>query len=302
MDLLLILIKGFIFLLLVFGIYMWISHFLESIQKKAEAKNNLIKQAKMQEYFNVENKCFSRVFNEIDSKISQIKNLELPKSILFKELVVENEKLILEHGNEKHLHDFLRVSNFLGDIEKYLDEMINRSLSTQLRENKVYFERNRHSSPSHITSYSIDMDNKFIQSCNYSLNQLIEQLPDQIQSLKYFIEIASAMIFLHLENNKLLYLEIYEVFDKIGVFDTTWQKKMMFNIENLDSKLSDIQTQFSELNRNFSKLNDSNELIILNLKGINNSNSKISEQVQISNIIQGITAYQTWRIRKKISK
>ena len=52
-----------------------------------------------------------------------------------------------------------------------------------------------------------------------------------------------------------------------------------------------MNNQLTELNQNFISLSESSENIVLELKEINSS-------VMTNNMLQAITAYQTWRINK----
>ena len=65
----------------------------------------------------------------------------------------------------------------------------------------------------------------------------------------------------------------------------------MNKLDNIEIRLSQMNNQLTELNQNFISLSESSENIVLELKEINSS-------VMTNNMLQAITAYQTWRINK----
>ena len=77
----------------------------------------------------------------------------------------------------------------------------------------------------------------------------------------------------------------------MGVFDNTWQKQFLQILGNIDDRLANIGSQLSHLSDDFEILFEKSDLIISELKQIENG-------VFGNNILQAITAYQTWQINK----
>jgi enamine deaminase RidA (YjgF/YER057c/UK114 family) len=102
---------------------------------------------------------------------------------------------------------------------------------------------------------------------------------------------ASVMILFYLEDKKIRYFEIYGAFEKMGVFDNSWQKQVLQILGNIDDRLANIGSQLSHLSDDFEILFDKSDLIISELKQIENG-------VFGNNILQAVTAYQTWQINK----
>ena len=102
---------------------------------------------------------------------------------------------------------------------------------------------------------------------------------------------ALAMIIFYLNDNKIRYFEIYEAYEKLGVFDSTWQKNVLNKLYLIEFRLSQISNQLTELNQNFISLIESSKNIAAELKEIKSS-------IVTSNLLQAITAYQSWRINK----
>ena len=65
-------------------------------------------------------------------------------------------------------------------------------------------------------------------------------------------------------------------------------------MENIHNVLEEMNDSLSELNYNFENLITSTETIVDELNSINSS-------VKTGNMIQAISAYQSWRINRKIN-
>ena len=126
----------------------------------------------------------------------------------------------------------------------------------------------------------------------FELGDLMKpSLENQIKTMEFYRNMAVVMIVFYLDDKKIRYFELYEAFEKLGVFDSTWQKNVLNKLDNIEIRLTQMSNQLTELNQNFISLSESSENIVLELKEINSS-------VMTNNMLQAITAYQTWRINK----
>ena len=126
-------------------------------------------------------------------------------------------------------------------------------------------------------------------------------LINQIRTMEYYRNMAVAMIVFYLNDNKIRYFEIYEAFEKLGVFDSTWQKNVLNKLDTIEIRLAQISNQLTELNQNFISLIESTENIISELKEINSGIITNNVLQEGNNYLQAITAYQVWRVKKKLS-
>ena len=44
------------------------------------------------------------------------------------------------------------------------------------------------------------------------------------------------------------FYEVYEIFDKLGIFDTQWQKSMLEKLGDLTSSIEDVSTSLKNVN------------------------------------------------------
>ena len=113
----------------------------------------------------------------------------------------------------------------------------------------------------------------------------------QITTLEFYHSMANAMLIYYLEDRKIRYFELFEAFEKMGVFDSTWEKNVLLKLESIDIRLATIGGKMIELNRNFKALADASGNIVSELQSINNS-------LITNNVLTAITTYQTWRINR----
>lgn len=126
-----------------------------------------------------------------------------------------------------------------------------------------------------------------------SAHSIKPMINNEILTLEYYKSIATAMVIFYLNEKKIRYFEIYEAFEKLGVFDSTWQKNVLGKLDSIDERLATMNNGLLELNRNFVSLTESSNNIVKELQEINSG-------VAMGNLLQGITAYQTWRVNKKL--
>ena len=117
----------------------------------------------------------------------------------------------------------------------------------------------------------------------------------EISTLQFYNSMAIAMLVFYLDDKKIRFFEIYESFEKLGAFDSSWQKKVAEKLTSIDLRLTQLNNQMTELNENFVRLADTSEVIANELKtGLAGINSRLDA----NNLLQGITAYQTYRVNK----
>lgn len=261
------------------------------IQQKEANENELLKQK------------FKRV-DELNENIEELKNISVLDVNDFKEIIIENEKKIIEKGNESQLFLFLKLDSFLKEYQnriikdkKELRELINvdalknkikndskRDLTDKLQEN--------------IQSNLAKLEGKKPIGFDDNLEALFKNgsllkisIENQNRTLEFYKNMSIAMIIFYLDDKKIRYYEIYEAFEKLGVFDSTWQKNVLNKLDRIEIRLTHINNQLTELNQNFILLTESSQNLVTELKEINSS-------ILTNNMLQAITAYQTWRINK----
>jgi hypothetical protein len=131
---------------------------------------------------------------------------------------------------------------------------------------------------------------------NENCNKLLQALEEKIITIKYYNSLSFVMLSYLNEDEKLKFFEYYNLFEKLGVFDSTWQNKIY-------NKLSSIDNNLHKINENLKILNDNIKDISIEINELKeNLNSKLSDiksSADVNNIISGIQLYQLYKINKQ---
>jgi hypothetical protein len=243
----------------------------------------------------------------LSNQVSNAINVEIPIFNGFKQNVVENEGTILAKGGDKQLMDLLKVDSFLQDFKNRIENdqvEIEFAFDLEYFKQRVNEESKRQDiskAIEHFHDMAANLEGNKVIGFDAQLHQLFRigpnlepALKNQIKTLEFYYNMAQAMLVLYLSDKKIRYFEIYSAFERLGVFDSTWQKNVLNKLGSIESRLISIDNQMTELNQNFKSILDSNESIVNELKELNSA--MIS-----NNLLQGITAFQTYRINRKLT-
>lgn len=281
----------------------------EEKEQKAERAKERAAQKKAEEKQIQEQKAadiaIEKKFQAIQENVDKLMAIEAPKPIDFKKNLNQYEKDIVSKGNAEYLHKFVKISSFLNDLWKHLDdnrkgiyEEFDVETLTKNWKIKKESEKNRSIEDIH-RELKRKADGDFR---DYSADGLLRQLKDVSQkSLKVFPKefaqvvyleaMANSMLIFLLEDKQILFFEILEAFDKLGALDSSWQKSVSNKMSNIESKLDILISGISNLNDNVKVLIEKGDEISEQLQGIDS-------RISANNVLQAITAYQVYKINK----
>lgn len=143
------------------------------------------------------------------------------------------------------------------------------------------------------TSMTSKIDNLFQVG-----NSLKPSISKEIETLNFYNSMAVGLVIFYLEDKKIRFFEIFESFEKLGVFDSSWQKNVASKLTSIDMRLAQLNNQMTDLNDNFTRLLVSSENIAQELKqGLESMNSKMDT----NNLLTAITTYQVYKINKGVN-
>ena len=237
-------------------------------------------------------------------KLSEIQEIKIIDISDYKKIIIDNEKNILEKGGDNQLFSFMKIDTFLRDYrERIINDIsgLDEVLDVELLKFKIKSEGQRNDLDKiteNLEDASALLEGRSTKGFEANLDKIFDlgnimkpALENQIKTMEFYRNMAVVMIVFYLDDKKIRYFELYEAFEKLGVFDSTWQKNVLNKLDNIEIRLTQMSNQLTELNQNFISLSESSENIVLELKEINSS-------VMTNNMLQAITAYQTWRINK----
>ena len=242
--------------------------------------------------------------DKLQVQLSEIQKIQVVEISDFKKTIIEKEKQIIEKGGDKQLFSFMKIDSFLRDFRgRIVDDQngLNDVLNINWLKSRITEETQRKDLDKiieNLSDMSAKLEGRRTKGFDANVDKLFElgevmrpTLENQVKTMEYYRNMAVAMVIFYLNDKKIRYFEIYEAFEKLGVFDSTWQKNVLNKLDNIEIRLAQISNQLTELNQKFIALVDSSENVVSELKEINSS-------IMTNNMLQTITAYQTWRINK----
>lgn len=261
---------------------------------------------------------FERRFKALDQLQIEISTLEQVESIEvddFKLFVRENESELTQKGGDKVLFDFLKVASFLSEahqtfvgkwkettealdierIKKRLESAKKRELaggieviqeSLEIRQQVIEGKRPRTTART-LQVAAIDRIVDF-------QGELIPQYEKEAKAILFYKAMAQSMFAFYVEEKKAMYFEIYEAFERLGAFDSTWQKNTSTQLKGISDKLDLIGAGVLALHESFVKLNEKQDQILEGIEGVKGAVSGVAA-------LNAIQVYQNWRLNKKVN-
>ena len=296
----------------IFWVVIIVFFYFRKKRKKEKEKEELEKSVKKQvrdkkvglKKSNLKLKSKLKKADNLAKKLSEIQEIKIIDISDYKKIIIDNEKNILEKGGDNQLFSFMKINTFLNDYRgKIVSDQsgLKEVLDIKWLKSRIKSEEKRNDlekSSENLRDSLARIEGRKTKGFDSGVNNLFElgdlmkpTLENQIKTMEFYRNMAVVMIVFYLDDKKIRYFELYEAFEKLGVFDSTWQKNVLNKLDNIEIRLAQMSNQLTELNQNFISLSESSENIVLELKEINSS-------VMTNNMLQAITAYQTWRINK----
>lgn len=256
------------------------------------------------------NKLFSERISRLESlklRMDELNSIQVVEISDYKSFIEENQKAILQKGNDEVLFSFLKIDSFLNEYKQGMETSKNwviKNIDVEDLKSKLIQDSQRDDLEKVIERSQANLDRlegKRPRGFDASFDSLLSvghvfkgTYENYNKTLEYYKNIAKTMVIFYLNDNKISYFEIHQAFEKLGVFDSTWQKNLMSKMSNIESNLNRISHDLTQMNSNFEQLINQSEKITKELQAINSS-------VKTGNMIQAISAYQSWRINRKIN-
>ena len=242
--------------------------------------------------------------DQLQKQLFEIQQIEIVDITDYKKIIVSNENEIVQKGGDNQLFSFMKIDSFLRDFRGRIvnDQLgLNDVLDLNWIKSRIKEEAQRDGLEKmieNLNDMSAKLDGRKVTGFDANVDNLFKlgnvmkpAMENQIKTMEYYKNIAEAMVIFYLNDKKIRYFEIYEAFEKLGVFDSTWQKNVLNKLDNIEIRLAQISNQLTELNQSFISLVESSENVVSELKEINSG-------IMTNNLLQAIIAYQTWKINK----
>lgn len=189
----------------------------------------------------------------------------------FNKLLLKNQKKVIETDKE-YVHKFVKVSNFIK-IKKENTQKIFESIRDT--------------------------------SSQEELEERVNLLKNQIHAYELLIFHSINMIGALVSEDLITFYEIYESFDKLGMFNSNWENEVSEKLSNIGDKLDDLMYSIDSMERNI--VNGLSQLTYVTQEGFSDLERSVTKELQsidstikFNNLLTGISTYQLYKINKNV--
>lgn len=210
--------------------------------------------------------------SNIEKSLSSI-NLDSSNNMIVSEnacdkLIRKNQSKIIEI-DKNYIHKFVKLSSYLSEN----------------RENIIKFYN------------TIDKNN--IREVNLRI-VILEELNHTYETLLFHsVNMVGALI----EGDLITFYEIYEVFDRLGVFNSNWENEVSKHLTMISDNLNNLIYSIQTMERNLvGEIKNLTYVSQESYKELNNSVTRqlreIESSINTNNLLAGIQTYQLYKINK----
>lgn len=254
---------------------------------KQENDRKIYLDASLKKYHTLRKSIISKHDSNKDGEIDLIPDHD------FNKLLKKHQSKIVEI-DKTYIQKFVKISNFINFKKKTIPELYTQLLLLQKIDAKDISEeswRMRTPSLSHFER----------------LNDIDELIQMEIHTYESVIFHSISMVTALLNNDLLTFYEIFESFDKLGIFNTNWENELTEKLSNIEDKLDDLIDSIEKLeNRITNSLDSLSYTTESSFKELNKSVSgelsEIGSSLKFNNLLTGIQVYQTHKLNKNMKR
>ena len=191
-----------------------------------------------------------RLLRESQTKIVEVDRDYIQKFVKIGGYLKSTEKNIFNIF-KRILHkdftsNFLDLSEFVGDGVLYESGCISAIKEQTKWKLKPCFDLVKEHKSSIEKDGGLVIDNFEFNLKNYK--PILMELNQHIISYQSLVISSFKMINSLNEDDMIAFYEMYEVFDKLGIFDTQWQNSMLEKLEDITSSIDDVSKSLKNVN------------------------------------------------------
>ncbi len=299
----------------------FIVHF-KALEKRYNAEINKVLNQKHQKRKDERNKLIELRNTELrkldlnnDGKIDLMDCLDFSKA-------VHKNQLAISQIDKTYLHKFTKLSNFLKEksenlqsIYKFLHNdfkivMVNLDnyLSDYIFDNLIIDDEQRIEDIWEFEKPDAPFEKPFkielsSEDVLYSI-ELVKNLNNLLHSYNLLVFHSFNMLSALISGDLMAFYEIYEMFDKLGVFNTNWENEIALKLKTIGDKLDELILAINEMEENLifelKRLNYTVQEGFSNLtEHVTTQLQEINSTIKWGNLISTIQTYQLYKINKQ---
>ena len=191
----------------------------------------------------------------------------------FNKILSKNQKKIIE-ADKKYIHQFVKVSNYIK-TKKVNTQKIFESIKDTANQEE--------------------------------LQKMSSLLKNQIHSYELIVFHSVNMIGALVTEDLITFYEIYESFDKIGMFNSNWENEVSEKLTNIGNKLDDLMHLIYNMEQNIiAELDNLSYITQESFKELNisvtNQLKEVESSINFNNLLTGIQTYQMYKLNKNLNE
>lgn len=225
----------------------------------------------------VQNKQEEKRLMELEISVQkQLEELETDENNQLILLKNDFDKLLVRHQKDiilidkNYIHQFVKVSNFIK-IKRENTQSIFETICKSKDDNE--------------------------------LNERVNLLKNQIHAFNLLIFHSLNLITSLLESDLVTFYEIYESFDKLGMYNSNWENQISDKLKNIETKLDDLMISIYQME--LTLVHELSQLKYITQESFKELNSNVTKQlssiessINFNNLLTGIQTYQLYKINK----
>ena len=135
------------------------------------------------------------------------------------------------------------------------------------------------------------------------LNNYVGILKNKIHVYQYLIFHSLNMISSILNEDLITFYEIYESFDKLKIFNSTWENEVSEKLTDIGDGLSELMFSINKMEQNIvSEIGNLTYVTQESMRDLGNTVTKeldsVNSSIKFNNLLTGISTYQLYQINK----
>jgi len=205
----------------------------------------------------------------------------------FNKLLQINQKKIIEI-DKIYIHKFIKLFNYIKEKNSNLKSLY-KFLKT---DSKKVFLREK--------TFNVILNNEDL----YARIELIKSLRNQVHTYDLFMFHSLNMITSLVKGDLITFYEIYEIFDKLGIYNSSWENEVAQKLTNIGDKLDDLIYSIDKMEQNIvSEISNLNYVIQDGFgeltRTVNTQLAEIDSSIKWNTLVSVIQTYQLYKINKQ---
>lgn len=219
----------------------------------------------------------------------------------FETLLRKNQEKIQGSG-DNYVQSFIRITNYLNTKRSNINGLYEQIRCYKV-DDKSKLEQIKQLKLKTGKSLKECKDIVDKQGQNFDLKDSIGYLENQIHLWNLLFFHSVNMLDSLIRDDKITFYEIYEKFDKLGIFNSNWENEVSEQLKNIEEGIGNLIRRIQQMESNL--ILELQVMSYMNSKSIDELNHSVTQSLQsvnssvnFNNLLTGIQTYQLYKINK----